>query len=194
MYYKLKCLIASDAGHPDPDLWKEIKEKSKLKTIKKNKVLVDVGSNQKYLYFVAIGSFVVLATSKEGEQKAVWFHFDELFYIATAPDSFFRDQPTKYEIRALEDSVVIRFSRPCFDLWISKYPSFRRFYHQCIITDNVLRQEIKTQCIISCPKEFLAYLKASFTPFVDRVSSKYLAHFLGMSPEWLCKLKKRMVT
>lgn len=191
MYDKLKKLLDGDNNQCDENLWIEMKTNSKLLTLKKKEVLVSIGSTKKYVYFVAEGSLVTSTVSTEGENKTVWFHLDDLFYMATCTDSYFDGTPTKFELKALEKSTVIRFSKESFDAWILKYPSFNRFYIEGITKDSLLMQELRTLKLISSTKEFIAILQDKHPSLVKRVSSKNMAHFLGISPEWYSKLKNQ---
>ncbi len=174
------------------ELWEEMQMQSNVITLKKNEILVNVGSKQKYVYFIVSGSLAVYSFTNEGERKAIWFHFDDLFSMAAAPDSYYLNEPTKYEITALEKTCVIRFSKQSFDLWILKYPRFNKFYIEGITLGRVIVQEARVQRLISTPEQYYCYLSEKFPSMVSRISSKNMAHFLGLSPEWFSKLKRRM--
>lgn len=192
MYERLKNIIEENSNPINVDLWKEIKSKAQLITLQKHSVLADYGSNQKYVYFIESGSLVVSTISKDGNEKAVWFHLDDIFYMATCVDSYFQDKATKYQIKALENSTVIRFSKQSFDTWVQNYPSFNQFYINRITEGSIERQELNALRLVSTPEQFLTILKERYPSLINRVSSKNIAHFLGISPEWYSKLKKRM--
>ena len=193
MHEKLKDKI--EKTNPiNVELWKEIKSKSKIIILQKNEILVSYGSNQKYVYFIASGSLLASTISKSGKEKAIWFHLDDIFFIATCVDSYFHNKPTKYQIKALENSTVIKFSKQSFDSWVQKYPSFNQFYINGITEDSIVVQELKALRLVSTPEQFLAILKEKYPSLIDKVSSKNMAHFIGVSPEWYSKLKKRMLS
>ena len=72
MYNKLKNKIEEDVQRIDNELWQEIKLKSQLVNIKKNEVLVNFGTRNKNVYFIASGSFVTSIISIDGDKKGVW--------------------------------------------------------------------------------------------------------------------------
>ena len=192
IYDLLKNKLECSGLSLNSNLWEEMQTQSKVMTLKKNEVLVNVGSKQKYVYFVSEGSFVVYLFTQDGGRKAVWFHFDDLFSMAAAADSYYLNEPTKYEIGAMEKSTVIRFSKQSFDLWILKYPLFNQFYIKGITYGRVIVQEARAQRLVCSPEQYYFYLSEKFPSMVKKVSSKNMAHFLGVSPEWFSKIKKRM--
>ena len=192
MYSILKTWLKVQGQPISKDLWEEINEHSELISVKKNDVLINYGSRHKHAYFIASGSFVTSTISEDGDKKSVWFHFDELFNIAVCTDSYFLNEFTKYEIKALEDSKVIKFNKHHVDLWALKYPLFNQHYHSNIIFDFVSLHEIRAYRLSHSPTKFLDYLNKKYPTFNKRVSSKNMAHFIGVSPEWYSKLKKKM--
>ncbi len=191
-YDILKASLEGNMQLQSSELWDEMQVQSNVMSLNKNEILVNVGSKQKYAYFITSGSLAVYSFTNEGERKAIWFHFDDLFSMAAAPDSYYLNEPTKYEITALEKSTIIRFSKQSFDLWVLKYPCFNKFYIEGITSGRVIVQEARVQKLISTPEQYYQYLSEKFPSMVSRVSSKNMAHFLGLSPEWFSKLKRRM--
>lgn len=192
VYTILKTNLEEKGLKLDPELWTDMMEKSRVLTLEKSEILVKRGSKRKYVYFVSSGSLATFLFTIEGIKKAIWFHFDDLFNMAAAADSYYLNQPTKYEISAMEKSTVIRFSKQNFDLWILKYPLFNNFYIKGITYGRVVVQEARAQRLISTPEQYYYYLSEKFPTMVNRVSAKNMAYFLGVSPEWFSKLKKRM--
>lgn len=191
MYTKLKKLIELDGQPIHKDLWDEMKSQSKVFEIKKKEILIPYGSNKKYVYYIASGSFMLTMSFREGEGKAVWFHLDDMSNMATCADSYFLNEPTKYELKALEDSFVIRFSKKSFDAWILKYKMFNQFYIKGITNGRVAIQEARALRMICTPEEYLNFLNDKYPQLTKRIPSKHIAHFLGISPEWYSKLKKK---
>ncbi len=191
MYQKLKESFEFDGQPINKDLWDEMKTQSNLLQIKKKEVLIPYGSNKKYVYFIASGSFMLTLSFREGEGKAVWFHLDSMSNMATCADSYFLNEPTKYELIALENSTVIRFSKKSFDSWVLKYAMFNQFYIRGITYERIAIQESRALRMLCTPEEYLNFINEKYPQLTKRIPSKYIAHFLGISPEWYSKLKKK---
>ena len=194
MHEIFKKIIEKNSNPINARLWEEIKTKSQLITLEKNEILISYGSNHKYVYFVTSGSLVVSTISEDGNEKAVWFHLADVFNMATCVDSYFHNKATIYQIKALENATVIKFSKNNFDTWIQNYPSFNQYYINGITEDSIAIQELKALRLVSTPEQFLKILKERYPSLINRVSSKNMAHFLGISPEWYSKLKKKKLS
>ncbi|MEM6318577.1 MAG: hypothetical protein AAF960_12975 [Bacteroidota bacterium] len=191
MYNKLKEKLEKRSQFIEEDLWQAIKTNSERITVKKNEVLIPIGSRQKYVYFIASGSFIASIVTANGDKRAIWFHFDELFSIVTCPDSYFLNEATKYEVSAIEDATLLRFQKEMVDNWVLAYQSFNQFYINDIIAEFMIMNEIRAIQLSHTPLQFLSYIRKNYPTIIDSVSSKNLAHFLGVSPEWYSKLKKK---
>lgn len=192
MYDKLRKKLAKYGQNIDEYLWEEMQAKSQLISLSKNEVLVAQGSRRKSAYFICSGGFVKSSITQEGEVKGIWFHLDALFPMAVCGDSYFLNEATKYEIRALEDSTVIRLNKTDMDHWVLKYPTFNQFYIRDLVADFMAINEIRAFAHTHSPEHTFTYINSNYPLIVQRVSSKNMAHFLGISPEWYSKLKKRM--
>ena len=192
MFYKLKSRIQQKGRVLSEEVWNEIEQHAEVLSLKKNEVLIEYGSRHKYVYFVAQGGFMTSLITENGKKRAVWFHLEEVFEMATCMDSYFLNEPTKYEVKAIEDSTVIRFNKPHVDLWVLKYPSFNQIYIADIIADYIAVNEMRAFKLAHAPLEFLDYINQKYPIIATRVSSKNMAHFLGVSPEWYSKLKKKI--
>ena len=176
------------------DLWNELRTKGTLINIKKNENLVMSGSKNRNVFFIASGGLMHSVVSESGYSQAVWFFFDDFFDFSTSLDSFFLNEPTKYSISALEDSVVIKFSKQTIDHLIQEYQTFNEFFMTNITLDFVMIYEFKSYSLVNTPLDTMKYLKSNYPHMTKRVSSKNMAHFLGISPEWYSKLKKKLET
>jgi len=130
-------------------------------------------------------------TTREGSKVPVWFYFDALNDIVLCPDGFFQGKPTKYEVVALENTLVLQVSKLQMDLWLSEFPEFHDFYLERIIAGTIATDEMRACQLAYPPLEFLDYLDQEYPVFRQRLSSKNMARFIGVSPEWYSKLKRR---
>ncbi len=87
-------------------LWEQMKKQWKEVHVKKGEKLVNFGELNTKAFCVTSGSLEISLILSDGTSKSVWFFLDEIFNFATTQDSVFLGIPTKYEITALEDSVL----------------------------------------------------------------------------------------
>lgn len=182
------------SGFVNDALWEELQAHGTVMQVKKNEHLIQQGSKKRNVFFIVSGSFMHSMISETGYSQAVWFFFDDSFDFTTCLDSFFLNEPTKYRLTAMEESIVIKYSKRAIDKLIEHHPAFNEFFRINITLDMIMIYEYRNYSLVNTPLDTMKYLEAKCPKFSKRVSSKNMAHFLGISPEWYSKLKKRLDT
>ena len=105
--------------------------------------------------------------------------------------SFHTLQPSQLNIDALEDTVVLQISR---DELVSLYthaPKFDRIFR--VLTENslVLLQQRLLQNISSSAGERYQSFLETYPLLVNRLSQVQIASFLGITPEFLSRLRNQ---
>ena len=191
MIEKLKQRL-SEFGPIEEDFWKEVLAHHKLLNVKKDELLIRYNTASKDAYYILSGSFLVSQISESGTKKAIWFHFDDIFDVVASPDSYFKDGLTKYEVKALEDAVVVKLNKQRIDEWIKKYASFNNFFINKFVLDFLTIYEARSSLLTFTSLEFLKYTKEHFPFIFDRLPSYLIADFIGVTPEWYSKLQKKL--
>ncbi|MET1260668.1 cyclic nucleotide-binding domain-containing protein [Flagellimonas sp. DF-77] len=177
---------------PSLGLQTELAEVCKPIEVRKNEILVRHGGVYWKAFFIVEGSFKSSLLTPEGHLKTTWFYFDRLFSIIPIRDSFLSGKPTKFEIQALEDSVVLEIDMNAVNSWLQKYPEFNEFFRVDMINDFIMGEEIRTHLLCYSKQDFLKYLFDTFPIIIARTPSHALADFMGITPEWCSKLKKKL--
>ncbi|MEM6542809.1 MAG: hypothetical protein AAF634_16760, partial [Bacteroidota bacterium] len=174
-----------------PPLWSEIKANVKELVVEKNEVLVPYSSLKKTAYVIVSGSLKQSIIDATGEKTTTWFFFEHIFDVAVCLDSYIFEEYTKYEITALERSKVFQIRREKIEEWCHTYKEFSTFYREDILNTFFLATEIRNHLSSHPPAEFVRYLQNYYPEIIAKVPDKYLADFMGITPEWYSKLKKK---
>ncbi|MEM8928513.1 MAG: hypothetical protein AAGC45_09930 [Bacteroidota bacterium] len=188
---KLKIKLNSEF-EVHPQLWNEITENAKKIRLRKDEVLVPYSSKKKAAYIVLEGSLKQSLIDSKGGKTATWFFFDTISNVAVCFDSYFLDEYTKYELSAMENTLVYQITKEKIENWADRFPGFNRFYREDCVKSFILSAEIRNYMVSHSPAEFLQYIQESYPQIVFRVSSKYLADFMGITPEWLSKMNRML--
>ncbi|MEO0572182.1 MAG: hypothetical protein AAF039_10800 [Bacteroidota bacterium] len=172
-------------------LWEEIAASAKQINLKKGEVLIPYCSLQKAAYPIISGSLKQSLIHSNGTKTATWFFFEHIFNVLVCFDSYSLNEYTKYEVTALEDTVVFEIKKDRVEDWAERFPSFSRFYRNDCIGSFFMFSEIRNHMVSHSALEFVQYLRKYYPNIINKVPSKYLAEFMGITPEWLSKLKKR---
>jgi CRP/FNR family transcriptional regulator, anaerobic regulatory protein len=175
------------------ELMQQLKLRGTVLQIYKNEYVLQAGQVCDYGYFIHHGSFMHLHVNEKGKESITGFAIDEAYGFFSSPESYFTRQPSAFGIRALEDSVVIRYSRVDLDEMSAAFPEFCTFYHKIIAHGFITLYKFSSLRLSLTSKEFLIYLYNEQPIYLKRIPDKYIALFMGVSKEWLCKLKTRIL-
>lgn len=154
--------------------------------------LVNPGEICRYSYIIIGGGFVCRHIhDKSGAASTINFYLSDLHPVMACIDSFFTQRPTNCELKAITDSVVIAISNNLLDELKEKDRHFAKFYYDVIINAMVEENEVKTNLIAYSSREKYDFILQEMPSVIQRVPSKYIAEFCGISAEWLSKLKKQ---
>ncbi|MCC8172777.1 MAG: hypothetical protein LIP00_13605 [Parabacteroides sp.] len=136
--------------------------------------------------------FLHLYVNSHGDESVVGFFVDTLHpFLASV--SYISHSPSDFEIKALEDGELIAFPRPHIEILSRRYPAFTVFYQEVILLMLAKNCTIYAVRQSNNSEELLRYLYAEYLWIINRVPDKYIARFMGISNEWYCKLKKKLL-
>jgi len=174
-------------------LLSEIRDKGKEIRIAKNGYLVKQNEICRYGYFLNKGTLIQTYLNENGKEIVLGFYVEQVYTFLSSPDSYFNETGSTFEIKALEDCQLIAFHKKELEELSIKYPEFNLFYHK--ITATALHNMyLYTSMRLSLSAEdFYCYLSKNYPAFLHRIPDKYVAQFIGVSKEWYCKIKKKIL-
>ncbi|MEM9077972.1 MAG: cyclic nucleotide-binding domain-containing protein [Bacteroidota bacterium] len=170
---------------------KEIEACSRVVELKRGETLVDHLELNKCIYVVVEGALECNHKVESNTDNLVWFFFESSFDLILSMDSLYKNSKTRYKVIALEPSVVVKFELDEFEHLRDSFEAFNEFLKIKIIDWFFHYFEIRNNFLALSPIDFLDYLEANYPDVRNRISSQKLANFMGLTPEWLSKLKKR---
>ncbi len=167
--------------------------KAKIVQVKSQALLVKANTICDKTYFITKGGFVCRYIDKEFEiEKTINFYLDDFHPFMSCVDGYFSGTITLCELRAITHSEVIEFDKKDVDALLEEDIHFFKFYHFMITQALQEENDFKLK-IISYPSEMLYnYLIEHCPEVIQKVPSKFIAEFMGISSEWLSKLKHRV--
>ncbi|MFN4198849.1 MAG: Crp/Fnr family transcriptional regulator [Flavobacterium sp.] len=165
--------------------------KIEIKTIKAKSVLLHAGEVCKETYFVNAGLLRsynvndnivehILHFACEG-----WWMGDLYSLITQKPGNLF--------IEALEDSELIVLSKEKQEELYLEIPKLERFFR--ILTENSLvahQERLMDNLSLSAEERFEKFCQ-KYPSLIQRVPQRQIASYIGVTPEFLSKLKKKIL-
>jgi CRP-like cAMP-binding protein len=156
--------------------------------VNRNEFITKAGSADTNIYFVEQGSLKVFIQSDTAEEQIVRFAYDN--NIVVALDAYFKNGKTDYYIQAIKKSVVKVASKHKFEQVLMQHQGFLILWNE-MLQDLLLQQlEREKDLLTQSPQNrYLRVLKRSPHLF-QLIPHKYIANYLGMTPETLSRIKK----
>ncbi len=178
-----------DLNQEEQDLYVSLLKEKKLK---RKEFLLRPGEIARYDYFTTKGCLKVYKIDHSGTEHISMFAIKDWWSGDMA--SFITQQPANYFIQALEDSEVLLISKKSYELLFEKIPKFERFYR--ILYQRSLVSYIRQSdqnISLKAEDRYLNFIK-KYPTLINRISQKNIAAYLGVTPEFLSVLRKKMAS
>ncbi len=170
--------------------WKQIFECFDKRTVEKDEVILQEGQVCRYLYFVEKGLFHFYI-NKDGNNITKFF--TEAPYLFTSQASFNSQKPATENIQAIEESIVWQIShKQANELYkLTSWTNFARKIIQEVqfFTEEIL-EELQTETAEFRYEKMLRQDPA----LLKRIPLKNIASYLGIAPQSLSRIRKKLAT
>jgi CRP-like cAMP-binding protein len=156
----------------------------------KNHILLKEGDVCRYIYFLAEGKIRHFHIKENGEEKTCDFTFENSFL--TDFQSFIQEKPSLLHFIAISPCRLFRIRRDnLFRLYqvCNKYDTFGR-----IMAEEIAQRATETAMSLATdkPEERYRKLLLKYPDLFQKVPQRYIANMLGISPESLSRIRKRI--
>lgn len=162
----------------------------KLKTQEK---VIDVGQKCQQVFFVTTGAFVCqyFDTIYETE-RTINFHMESFQPFMFVPESYFRNTPSKCLLKAVRSSEVLVFRKSDMNKMLADSPLFNEFYYNQLVETLLHESDLRIRLLSLTPEQLYKEMITDYPEIIMTIPSKYIAEYLGISGEWLSKLKRKL--
>jgi len=158
-----------------------------IKKLRKKQYLLQEGDSWKYHTFITKGCMRTYSIDEKGLEHIIYFGLEN-WWIGDKESLMF-NQPSKYNIDAIEDSEVVLFTDPNFNLACKEIPAFNDMINNILQRSFAVSQN-RLQAAISYTAEekYLNFLN-KYPGFATRIPQSMIASYLGITPETLSRVR-----
>ena len=162
-----------------------------VQRLKQGEFLEHAGDSATHLTYVNTGCLMTYYTDTSGNDHVLqfatsgWWTGDLTCYIKSTPNH--------YSTKALADSEVLLLTKVGMETLLEKYPKFERYFRIIFQNSLITHQERILQGFSSAADERYQYFLEKYPTLEQYVPLKYIASYLGITPEFLSKIRRKLM-
>lgn len=167
-----------------------VKEVFHQRRVKRRQFILQEGEVCVHNTFVAEGCLKMYYVDNNGKEHNLQFAIEN-WWIGDI-GSFHSEEPSKLNIEAIENSVILQIKKEDQLRLFVDYPKFNQIFR--VLAENAMvgLQKRTIQNISSTAEErYLDFLKRH-PQFFNRISNVQIASYLGVTPEFLSAIRKKI--
>ena len=167
-----------------------VEEYFKERKVRRRQFILQEGDTSRYNTFVVEGCFKMYFVDEKGKEHNLQFAIEN-WWIGDI-GSFHSEEPSNLYIEALENSVILQIKKEDQLKLFVDYPKFNRIFR--VFTENALvsSQRRILQNISSTAEERYHDFLNRYPYFFNRISNVQIASYLGVTPEFLSLIRKKL--
>ena len=167
-----------------------LKEVFTIRKLKRRQFILQSGDVCKMNTFVVEGCLKMYYVDNNAKEHNLQFAIEN-WWIGDI-GSFHSEEPSKLYIEALEPSSILQIKKEDQVKLFVEYPKFNRIFR--VITENALvsaQRRIIQNISSTAEQRYLDFL-AHYPYFFNRISNVQIATYLGVTPEFLSTIRKKI--
>lgn len=152
--------------------------------------LLQPGQIVKNEFFVIEGCLKAYYLDSKGGRHIIQFAIEN--WWVSDFEAFYNGTPSKLYIEAIEDSVILSINLNNKEKLFTEAPIFNRYF-RILLTNAFIgvRKRILSSLEKDAQSRYLEFCKA-YPSIEKRVQNNHIANYLGISPQSLCRIKRKL--
>ena len=160
------------------------------KKLRKKQFLLHEGEECRYTAFVEKGILRSYTIDEKGSEHILQFAM-EGGWIADLY-SFLTNEPSTYNIEALEGCELLLITKPSWDLLFEKIPAFEKYFRIILQNNLIATQKRLMGSLSETAEEKYEKLVASYPGHLQKLPQHMIASYLGITRETLSRIRRNI--
>lgn len=176
----------------DDNLVKEITDQFELEEYDKKEMLLKAGDIPECEFYVVKGSLRVFYVDQNGTEHTLNLCLED--WWAGDLGALVNKTPAHYNIQALEPTLILKFKREQWLEFPNKYPEMCKYLRLAFQSAIIALHDRVRKNISTTAEDRYKELMEKYPAFFQRIPQKYIASYLGVTPEFLSMLRRKTLS
>ena len=164
----------------------------RVKKVKRKQLIEQPGFVSTYRTYVVAGAFRAYLVGPDGGEHTLSLAVDDM--MIGDPGSFLLQEPATLFVEALEASTIIQWSYESEQLLLEKIPQFSlAMMRRAQLIALTIQRRVIAQLSLSAEERYDEFAQ-TYPLLLQRIPLYILASYLGMSREFLSKIRQQKTT
>jgi len=160
-----------------------------IKKLRKRQYLLQEGDVWKYDAFITKGCVRTYTVDEKGSEHVNSFSIEN--WWTGDRESLMMQQPSRFNIDAIEDTELVLFTHENFELLCKEIPAFNNMVNAILQRSFIAAQNrIQASLTLTAEEKYLNFI-SKYPGFASRIPQTMIASYLGMTPETLSRIRKQ---
>lgn len=165
-------------------------QSAKKKKSKKNEYFIRAGDESRYMALTLKGLFRLFYTDTEGNEFTKGFNCSGQFLISYS--AFVQNRPSFFSIQALQNSTILQFDFHCFSKMMQDDIRWYPFTYKLLESVYILKELWEKSLLLEDAAHRYSIFKKDFTSIENQIKLAHAASYLGITPETLSRIRKKL--
>ncbi len=162
------------------------------RNIKRKQFILQEGDICRHYTFIVQGCFKMYKVDNNGNEHNLQFSTEDGWIGDLG--SFYSEKPSELYIEAMEQSIIFQIAKPDLLYLFTHHPKFNVKFKVLVENAFIRLQKRVLQNISSTAEERYIDFMVNYPNLFNRISNVQIASYLGITPEFLSKIRKELTT
>lgn len=179
-------------GEITDDFLQEISQNAQYLELEKGEILFSDKKTKSQNFLLLKGSAVRIIMTEMGQEKAVSFHTEH--FLPFVGKIFLEEEKSaiSYFVKVNEPLKTLVIPSDFVEKAIQKYPFFAQRIYGSLLMYIRTTSQFQNHLLGLDSQKFIQWLWKEYPFIFQRFQSKDIASLMGITPEWLSKLKRKL--
>ena len=168
----------------------QLKSKFKERRIKRRQFILQEGDVCKHYTFISEGCFKLYKIDQSGTERNLQFSIENEWISDLG--SLYLETPSEVYIEAIEQSTILQIELKDLVYLYTHFPNIDRNFRVIIENSFIALQKRMFRNISATAEERYLYFLKTHPSLFNRISNVQIASYLGVTPEFLSTIRKKI--